>query len=164
MGMATFFTPVGAEMLAQLREDPESVEEFLYPDDGEGEPEGSIDIDKAWDGMHFLLTRIAADGRPALADAVLGGEPIGPELDFGPARVLGPDQVKQIAQELSTVTPDMLAAAYDPAAMSAAEVYPDIWERDGQDALDYVTDFLPDLQAFYAEAAQRGDAVILCIG
>lgn len=45
--------------------------------------------------------------------------------------------------------------------MSAADIYPDIWARDGKDALDYLTHYFAALVAFYGGAASRGDGVIL---
>lgn len=38
-----------------------------------------------------------------------------------------------------------------------------IWERDGDEALQYVLEYYTKLVAFYKRAAQRGQAVILAI-
>jgi hypothetical protein len=48
--------------------------------------------------------------------------------------------------------------------MTRADIYPSvIWERDGEEALEYVLDYYKKLVAFYKRAAERGQAVILSI-
>lgn len=62
---------------------------------------------------------------------------------------------------MASVTQEQLDNAFDPAAMSEASIYPDIWERDGREALEYLTHFFPKLSSFYQEAAKRGDGAVL---
>jgi len=45
--------------------------------------------------------------------------------------------------------------------MDAAEIYPQIWESDGPDGLEYVLHYYNQLTSFYQAAAERGDAVLL---
>ena len=161
MGMAAYFTAVNRDTLEDLRADPSQLEGFLFPDDGEEEPANTIDVDKAWHGINFILSQIAKGGHSPLAAAVLGGEELGEDLGYGPPRLLSPLEVQEIAGALGTVTPEAFEASFDPAAMSAAQIYPDIWERDGKEALDYLVHFLPQMVAFYHEAASRGDGAIL---
>ncbi len=48
--------------------------------------------------------------------------------------------------------------------MTRADVYPGvIWERDADEALEYVLDSYKKLVAFYKRAAERGQAIILAI-
>jgi hypothetical protein len=48
--------------------------------------------------------------------------------------------------------------------MTQAQIYPgDIWERDGDEALNYVLENYAKLIQFYKRAASRGQAVILVI-
>jgi hypothetical protein len=53
MGMIAYFTAANITQLNALREHPESVEDFLFPNDGDDEPENTIDIDKAWHAYIF---------------------------------------------------------------------------------------------------------------
>ncbi|MEZ0205581.1 YfbM family protein [Ideonella sp.] len=165
MGMAAFFAAVSPTELARLQADPSLVEEFLFPDDGDSEPDNSMDVDKAWHAIHFMLTGTADAGAEPWSLAVLGGEPIGDDLGDGPARFLTPAQVRQVAEALSALPIDEFAARYAPAAMEAAQIYPDgIWMRDGDDALDYVLENYAPLVQFYVDAAVRGDGAILTVG
>lgn len=160
MGMVGCFAAIDSATLQKIRNEPSLIEEFLYPDGQE--PERSIDVDKAWHGIHFMLTGQAYGGNGPLALVVMGGEEIGDDVGYGPARLLTPEQVKSIASALEKLTIEEFQKAFKPAEMTAAEIYPDvIWERDGQEALDYVLEYFEELVAFYRDAAARGDGVVL---
>jgi hypothetical protein len=164
MGMAVFFAPVSAAKLEEFRRDPDAIEAFLYPEDDD-DPAGSFDVDKAWHGLHYLLTGTADGGEGPAALAILGGEEIGEDLGMGPARFLTPSQVREVAAALAGITDAELRARFDPQRMQALDIYPDvIWVRDGDDAFDYLMDNFAPLVEFYADAAARGDGVILSLG
>ena len=161
MGMVACFTSVSEETLARLREDEDLIEEFLYPDDGDSEPDNYIDLDKAWHGLHYLLTGEADGGQLPLGLTVIGGEEFGPDVGYGPARFLSAHQVAQVAKALESITVESLSAKFDPQDMEEKQIYPDvIWVRDGSDALDYLLENYQQLEVFYRDAAARGDAVI----
>lgn len=160
--MVGFFASIDAETQDKIRNDPSLMEDFLYPDDGDGEPEHSMDVDKAWHGIHFMLTGQSGGGEGPLALAVLGGEEVGEEMGYGPARFLSPEQVQTVVSALEKLTVEVFQKGFKPAEMSAAEIYPDvIWERDGQDALDYVSEYFQQLVVFYRETAARGEGAVL---
>ena len=161
MGMVACFTSLSAEALAELQADPDRIEDYLYPDDGDSEPPNYIDLDKAWHGIHYLLTGTAEGGIQPQSLAVFGGEEFGPDVGYGPARFLTVDQVRRVAEHLSALTPEALASRFNAKDMEAKQIYPDvIWVRDGQEALGYALDNYQQLQVFYQDAAARGDAVI----
>jgi len=81
VGIAAFFTSIPQQTLQSLLEDPEKLVELLYPDD-DSDPPNSTDVDKAWHGLHYLLTGEAEGGEEPLSLAILEGTEIGPELDF----------------------------------------------------------------------------------
>ena len=161
MGMVSYIAPVPPATLEALRREPEDVEDYLYPNDGDDEPPHQLDVDKAWHGLHYLLTGRAEGGAEPLAWTLLGGEEIGPELGYGPARFLTPPQVAAVAAALSGLDGPALAGRFDAADMAAQAIYPDIWERDGAEALDYLLAHFGPLAAAYRDAANRGDAMLL---
>jgi hypothetical protein len=123
-----------------------------------------VDLDKAWHGIHYLLTGSVESNKTLASKVIMGGEDIGPDRGYGPAQLLKAAEVKAIAKLLDETTPEMLRARYKPREMTRAKVYPDvIWERDGEEALQYVLEYYTKLVAFYKRAAQRGQAVILAI-
>ena len=161
MGMIACFTSIPQPELQRLRDDPDEIEDFLYPDNDDEEPANYIDLDKAWHGLHYLLTDGADEGPLPLSLAILGGTEFGAEMGYGPARFLETEQVAALAAALALVTPQELSQRFDPQDMEAKQIYPDvIWVRDGDEALEFVLDAFAQLQTFYADAAARGDAVI----
>jgi hypothetical protein len=149
-----------------LRAEPERLADYLFPDDDEGtELEHAIDLDKAWHGIHYLLNGTAEGGDEPYSLVILGGQEIGEDLGYGPARLLFPDQVADIAGALRELDADALEARFDAAAMEEAQIYPgQIWSRDGQEALDYLLHHYAQLVDFYEAAAARGDGMILWLG
>jgi len=125
--------------------------------------EGALDIDKAWHGIHYLLTGSANATRGPASLAILGGKEIGVDLGYGPARLLSPSQVKEVAALLKQETVEKLRGRYAPKSMKKLEIYPDIWVRDGNEARDYLLDYYQKLVRFYEEAALAGQAVIITL-
>jgi hypothetical protein len=161
MGMAVCFAAVAPDMLARLCAAPDEVEGYLMPDDENDEPANSTDVDKAWHGIHYLLTGTAWEGREPFCWAIMGAADIGPDLGMGPASYLTPEQVVRLSAALDSLTTDELHARFDPQDMQDKGIYPEaIWVRDGEEALDYLLNNLAHLVDFYRDAAARGDGVL----
>lgn len=162
MGMVACFSAADAATLDQLKADPYRMEEFLYPDDGEGEPPHCQDIDKSWHCIHFMLAGSTDVSAEPLSWAILGGEEIGDDVGYGPARILEPQQVQSIAAALSKIDEATFKAKFNPKAMQAANVYlSEMCVRDGEEAFEYLLENYRILLAFYQSAAARGDGAIL---
>jgi hypothetical protein len=159
------FVAITPQQLAALQADPSQVVGFLYPEDEDEESElpNHLDVDKAWHAIHFLLNGKTWDGEMPWFLAVLGGAEIGEDVGYGPARFLTPQEVKTVAAALSTISAAELAKRYDPKAMDEAEIYPEIWMRDGAEGLEYVQAYFREMVEFYRTAAERGDAALLFI-
>ena len=160
MGMVGCFAAVSPKTLSDLQRNPDSIEEYLYPDDGDSEPPNSIEVDKAWHGIHYLLAGTAEGGPEPVSLAIFGGEEFGPEVGYGPARFLTPSQVKAVSSALSALPALELAKRFNPTDMDKKDIYPTIWVRDGDDGLNYLLENYEPLVVFYREAASRGDAVL----
>ncbi|MBX9400559.1 YfbM family protein [Lysobacter sp. BMK333-48F3] len=161
MGMIGNFAALSPAQLQTLLDDPGAVHSFIYPD--EDEPENHLDIDKAWHAIHYTLNGSAWEGEAPLFLAVLGGQAIGEDVGYGPVRYLSPVQVQAVSAALSAIDAAQFGARFSPAALDAAEIYPQIWQRDDQEGREYVLGYYLELAAFYREAAQRGDAVLAYI-
>ncbi len=159
MGMVGNFVAIRPTQLQGFLDAPDSVESFLYGDADDREPANHLDIDKSWQGIHFLLTGDAWAGAPPLALAILGGIEVGGDVGYGPARYLTPAEVKQVASALAAVSRHQLAAKYSSASFIEADIYPEIWDE-GDEALDYLLVNFDALIEFYRQASIRGDAVL----
>ena len=160
MGIAYFHVPVSDSTLEALRKDPDSAEDVFYADDDSG-PEGTFDVDKAWHGLHYLLTGTSDGGEPPIAWAIFGDEELGADLGMGGSNFLTPEQVPEVAAVLSDFTDDALRQNFNPEQMQAFDIYPGLWMRDGQVALDYVMHHFKPLVQFYADTAARGDGLVI---
>jgi hypothetical protein len=156
-----YYARITPEELDEARKNPEFEQELeatlFDTDDHE-----TWFLDKAWDGVRYLLNMT---GAPI---DVHGGTPIS---DFewsndGPARCLTPDQVKEMSAYFQATPPEHLASHYDPAAMTAADIYPSIWDRedDAEGNLRWLQNEYEGLAGFFAAAAGAGDAIITMIG
>ena len=151
------------EQLRQLEERAllEQVEELT-----EDETAETCDLDKMWDALHFVLTgdvlSDAADHDP-LSEAVCGSDFLAQEMHVGgiPAR-----RVKEIAQALHEVDFAARLAALQMSDFAAAEIYPNIWDRpeEEDDIRAELPEYFADLQVFYDNAAEQGNAVLVMIG
>jgi hypothetical protein len=137
---------------------PASPPEFELTE-GEGE---ETDLDKAWAGIHFLLTGSAWEGDAPLNFLTLGGTPVGDiDVGYGPARVIRASEVRVIAEALHLIDESELKARFDPDAMTKADVYPGIWENEGEESLVYCLEYYKELRRFIEAASEASLGLIL---
>ena len=159
MSMIGNFLQLSSDQLAALIADPASVEAFIYPEDEERED--GIDIDKAWHGIHYLLTGNASGGEPPLADVIFGGTEIGDDFGYGPARYLTADEVKAAATALKDITPEVLRSKYVASELSENEIYPETWNDPDGDAVEYLATWYQTLRDYYIDAAAKNNAMLI---
>ena len=151
---------VEPSLLPRLRSDEKLLESTIF----EAPEASSVYLDKAWHGIHYLLTGSAEPNGSLASKVIMGGESIGPDLGYGEAQLLTPKEVQAIAKLLKSKTPEALASRYQPSALARAGIYPEvIWEREKEGALNYVLEYYKKLVAFYGKAAENGSAVILSL-
>jgi hypothetical protein len=127
---------------------------------------GFVDLDKAWQCLHYLLTGSARDGTFPLNFLVKGGTPVGEDLGFGPAHVFRPLEVAAIADALAAVTQPMLLARFDLKKLEKLEIYPGRWSevnlRSDYD-LGYYFGPFEELKRVILRAKDAGQAMIVWI-
>lgn len=123
-----------------------------------------LDLDKSWHGLHFLFTGSAWDG-PAPENFLLrGGREVGNDLGYGPARVFQLQEVAQIHAFLKQVSDDELRARYHPAVFEKADIYPNIWQQEGMEALAYLMEYLQEMRAFVQTTVQQEQGMVVSLG
>jgi hypothetical protein len=134
-------------------QDLDDADELIEP----GDVPRCTDVDKAWDGIRFLLHRAGDPQVDVFGGAQLSGEDWG----YGPARYLGPDEVGRAARHLLATPFEQLATHYDAARMRDEKIYPTaIWDEN-EDTLKYLRIHYEGLVEFFEAAATSGDAMIL---
>ncbi len=122
--------------------------------------EETVDLDKAWHGIHWLLTSGTEDSTTPEGQAVLGATPVCSDPEV---RLIDPAGVRRVAAALTALSPAELAGRVDLAAMDRAGLYPQIWDE--EDVFDtYLAPYYAGLRDFYRTAAERDSAVLLSIG
>lgn len=122
------------------------------------------DLDKAWHGIHYMLTKSAWGGDPPLNFLLLGGTEIGTvDVGYGPARALTSEQVREINAALLPIGEAEIRSRFDPAEMMALDIYPAIWDRDPaeEDTFAYCAEYFSKLKSFLAEAERQGLGMII---
>lgn len=122
----------------------------------------TLSLEKAWHGVHYVLTGSAEPGTTLRSQAVLGGVELGGDPEgfagYGPARYFRAAQVRELSEVLSRPEVETEAAArFDSARMSELEIYPG-WS--GEQDKDWVMEAFRSLRDFYASAAAKGRAVV----
>lgn len=124
-----------------------------------------LDLDKDWHALHYLLGgHLAFEGAPG--DSLLGGEPLGPDLGYGPARLLSPSDTAAFSDFLTPLDADRVAARLSPPDMNRLGIYGLPFNPD-QVELGALTDGLrarfEALKAYVTQAASVGNALLLWI-
>ncbi|MCW6003471.1 YfbM family protein [Micromonospora sp. CPCC 205371] len=167
MGMVLIGRRLSNDELQAVLDGPARVAALLYGDldDDDAEmPEPELDLDKSWHGIHYLLTGTAWTMGQAAADAaILGGDEVGEDNGYGPARLLRPATVRMVATALDALSVETLRARFDPDAMAAADIYPNIWAGGADEFDNYLAPYFTQLRQFYGAAAASGQAVLLAI-
>jgi hypothetical protein len=175
MGMYQYLRSVTDEEFEEIFTCPrEEVSALLWNDD---DFIGNyLELDKTWDGLRFLLTGESMMDTPSpmespLSWAVLGNHSVGGDESPIPCswigiRYLSPDEVCDVAEALSKISCGELAANYLPQIMDEKSVYPsdpelNMWQRDGNDALDWLLQYYPGVVSFYQKAALEGKIVLM---
>ncbi|MBI5302699.1 MAG: YfbM family protein [Chloroflexi bacterium] len=125
-----------------------------------------IDIDKAWHGLHYMLTKSAWEGEAPLNFLVKGGGEVGDiDVGYGPARVFTSDDVHKINAALKPIDGEFLKSRFDPIEMTKLEIYPDIWERNPEedDTFGYCEEYFGVLKSFVEQAAERNLGLVICL-
>jgi hypothetical protein len=126
----------------------------------------NIDLDKAWHGIHFLLTGSDWEGDPPLNFLVGGGAEVGDvDLGYGPARVFRSSEVSEICKALDRIKEDDLRERFQPDVMMKKDIYPLIWDRDPKDddTLGYLLEYFTELKKFVSQAAEKNLGLVVTI-
>jgi hypothetical protein len=121
------------------------------------------DLDKAWHGIHYLLTGTAWEGTPPLDFLVEGGRQVGQiDPEHGPVRAFRNEEVRAIYDAVSVMGPYELRKRFNPRDMVARDIYPDIWKAPNEEeSLRYLMDSLDRLRGYLRESLDSGFGVIV---
>ncbi len=116
----------------------------------------SEDLDKAWHGIHYCMTLSEADGKAHRDFIMEDGNEIGAiEVGYGPARAYNSIEVKNIQKTLESLSRDEFRNNYNPQKMHQLGIYPDIWESEQFEALEYLEEHYNNLKSFLSHCVKH---------
>jgi Domain of unknown function (DUF1877) len=129
---------------------------------GEGDLGADGDLDKAWHGIHYLLTGTAWEGDPPLNFLLVGGRDVD---DFETAHTFTAAETRDIAAALARVDDGELRRRFAPAEMMRLEIYPEIWDRDPakEDPLGYLLEMTGVLRGALDRVVGQGHGLLVAL-
>ena len=157
-----------AELENYIR-DSKLLEERVYPENYEPDPM-SIDIDKSWEGLWFLLTGCGVDNMeralPPLSWSFFSGQLVDEDQDmgYGPAHYCTQAQVQQVSNALIAISLNDFRQKFDKAdSTMRRDIYPGVLWSNGEKSFRYLEENFILMRDFYLLASQNGEAVITWI-
>ncbi len=126
-----------------------------------------ICLDKAWHGLHYLLTQSDWEGDPPEAFLLNWGTEIGTiDVGYGPARAFRATETNEIHKCLAQLDTQTLRVRFNPSKMMELDIYPTIWDRDPNedDTLGYVMDAFERLRVFVGKTCQLKYGMVAHLG
>lgn len=163
MSMILYLKPTTDSEIENLIKDPSTIEDYLDTDEGID----SMDLDKSWHGIHFLLTNSEWEGPEPLCYLLSGGTTIGDiDVGYGPARAITSQQVCSFETELAKIDKTELRKRFNPTSMTAKEIYPSIWDRsiEEDDTIGYLCSYFAELQAFVKTTNENKNGLVIWMG
>lgn len=161
------FAGVPSSLSGAVAGDDQLVREIL-----DGLKGKTVSIHDAWPALHFTLTgelpipREEALNRgiefpnDPLEVILMGGVPTGVLTEFGPARFISPDEVRQGAEMLTSVSDHDFEDWFDADDLEDERIPPAGWSSDA-DRLPKLIDALRTMRTFYAQAAREGSGILI---
>ena len=146
--------------IEELLNDPDLIENFV----DEAQDSGYFELDKAWHGIHFLLTNSDWQGEKPLCYLLHGGKPIGDvDVGYGPANAITSKQVAEFDAALEPIDEPEFRSRFNPKLMMKNEIYPTIWDRpvEEDDTLGYLYEYFKSLKDYVKTAKQANKGMII---
>jgi hypothetical protein len=160
MGMYCEVSVASREDIDRLSSSPAVMDSFLQSGIATAE---RVSLEKAWHGLHYLLSGEVWEGTGPLAFLLVGGAPVDDDDDAG-VRWFSPREAGEIHHALSAVSNDQLWSRFDPDQMQQLEIYPGIWDEAEDDLKDEYLSYFEALKQVVGAAVDGGQGLLITIG
>jgi Domain of unknown function (DUF1877) len=161
VGMTVSYVSMPKENWIAVKGNPELAVEFLYDAWDRDDETSAWYLDKAWHAISFLI-----QGRNLLEDefdpedCVVGGLELDIDMGMGPARLFDEDLTKKLADQLSALSIEEFSDRFDPKLLSQNKIYPEFWDEDHEENLEYVAQYYTALRDGIIKASASKQIVI----
>ena len=164
MGMLGVYMMVEQNTLDKLKElDGDDLVEEL---DELEETNEIYNIDKLWDGLHFLLTGVSANSPiegNKLSEAIVGVNNFETDEETF-ISYIKKDELPEIYNAMKNINIKELEEKFDPKILKRKKIYPNIWETDKKDELfkELINEH-NGLLEFYKKAVEKNINIIFSV-
>lgn len=123
----------------------------------------SVSLEKAWHGLHFLLTGSAGESGVPLGFLLEGGQEVGGDDGYGAPRLFQPGEVQQINAALAPISGDELWGRFDAERMEAESIYPGIWDEEEEELREEYLGYFHELKQVVAQAGEGGMGLLVML-
>lgn len=125
----------------------------------------TFELDGAWHILHYLFSGGNSEGEWPAAFLMSGGEEVGPDLGYGPTRLLAPRLSLAVATFLDAQSSLRLDAAYVTSKIEAAEIY---WQASSepterQRQVEELWGVVKELRVFFEYTGRAGNSILVSI-
>jgi len=170
MGSTLCLTKLPNKVIQRLRSGITSIDDSELNESSEEQDkkakDSSIDLDKAWHGIHFLLTGTDSYEGNSPAFYLLSGERLD-DLCSEEVLSLSADEVKKFNSYLQSVSIEQLKKNYNAEKMNKLKVYPQRYlaaKEDNSSCLNYLLWHYRKLKQFICDVAKENKAMLITIG
>ncbi len=150
------------DAINNLLREPAAIHDFLYAEDVEDTD--TIDLDKAWHAIHFILTDSAWGGDFPHGFLVSAGTPIGEEdVGYGPARAFLSHEVKNIRNALDGISEEQFRERFSVEKMKKSDIYPSFGNSSDEEEIPYFLEYFLTLKEFVTRVEASGLGLIVYV-
>lgn len=123
----------------------------------------TFELNQAWHILHFVFSGTNVEGPWPSGFLMSGGEEVGPDLGYGPIRLLAPELSRAVATFLDAQSFRLLDSAYVTSEIEAAEIY---WQASSDDSerqrqVEGLWSMVKELQIFFEHTVRAGNATLV---
>ena len=157
MGMVMYLRHVGDANLDEVSSSSDHFNKFLF-DDAAMKSGRLIDFDKAWHGLHFVLSgEVGATEHPLGILVNMDSEP-------GSVRLVAAETMRQFDSALRELTDEDLRDRYNAAEMARYTLYMSDWfVEEGSEGWSYIAQNLTALRKFSADCVMSNSSALVVL-
>ncbi|HAC90655.1 MAG TPA: DUF1877 domain-containing protein [Planctomycetaceae bacterium] len=125
----------------------------------------TFELNQAWHILHYLFSGSDAEGDWPSTFIMFGGQAIGPDLGYGPPRLLTTELSADVSKFLSTLSRQSLDAAYVAQNIEDAKIYWHVCSEhsDRQGQIEELWDIVLNMRDFIEETVVLHGSILVQI-
>lgn len=126
-----------------------------------------MDIDKSWDGLHFMFNSSKTGlGEPnSLTKFIFPDQSPIPERIIGYASAMYIDHHQLVSwfEDFKKIDQQFIEDRLNPTKMKELELYPDIWDDSRENLVEYYWSWVEHMQDFFQKAIDNKHGLIITL-